>query len=99
MSNFFRAARKGLGLLCLCASIALGIVAVKAANAPGKPGPAAASSGAEPLTLNKGDHVAILGNALPDRMQFDGYFETLVHAKFPQNELVFRNLCAAGDEV
>jgi glucose/arabinose dehydrogenase/azurin len=52
-----------------------------------------------PLTLAKGEHVAILGNALPDRMQHDGYLETLIHARFPDGDLVFRNLSASGDEV
>ncbi len=51
------------------------------------------------LELKPGDHVVLVGNALPDRMQHDGYFETLVVAKFPQHQLVFRNLAASGDEV
>src|SRR5262245_12344698 len=49
--------------------------------------------------LRSGDHIAILGNALADRMQHSGYFETLIHQKFPGHELVFRNLAVAGDEV
>ena len=32
-------------------------------------------------------------------MQLHGSLETLIHAKFPQQELVFRNLAASGDEV
>jgi hypothetical protein len=32
-------------------------------------------------------------------MQHTGYFETLVHDRFPDHRLVFRNLAAAGDEV
>ncbi|HEU0008327.1 MAG TPA: PVC-type heme-binding CxxCH protein [Verrucomicrobiae bacterium] len=51
------------------------------------------------LALKPGDHVAIVGNALPDRMQHSGYFETLIHQKFPGHDLVFRNLCASGDEI
>src|SRR6185503_17214514 len=51
------------------------------------------------LKLNKGDHIAIVGNALADRMQHSGYFETLIHAKYPQHELVFRNLAVSGDEI
>src|SRR5262245_58098691 len=51
------------------------------------------------LQLNPGDHIAIIGNALPDRMQHDGYFETLLHARFPNHQLTVRNLAAAGDEV
>ncbi len=58
-----------------------------------------ASAEAQPLTLNKGDHICLIGNALPDRMQHHGWLETLICAKFPSYDLVFRNLAAAGDEV
>src|SRR4051812_25523190 len=58
-----------------------------------------ASATAETLTLNKGDHVCLIGNALPDRMQHHGWLETLIYAKFPNHDLVFRNLAASGDEV
>lgn len=54
---------------------------------------------AAPFTLNKGDRVAIVGNTLPDRMQHDGWLETLIYAKFPQADLVFRNIAASADEV
>ncbi len=51
------------------------------------------------LKLKQGDHIAIIGNTLADRMQHDGWLETLVYAKFPKEQLVFRNLSKAGDEV
>jgi len=51
------------------------------------------------LEPQSGDRIALIGNALPDRMQHDGYFETLVYAKYPDLNLVLRNLAAAGDEV
>lgn len=51
------------------------------------------------LELRPGDHIAIVGNALADRFQHDGYFESFVLAKFPKHDLVFRNLAVAGDEV
>src|SRR5262245_28110336 len=54
---------------------------------------------AQKLELRKDDHVAIIGNALPDRMQHDGWLETLIYAQFPQHDLVFRNLAVSGDEV
>ena len=54
---------------------------------------------AAPLELKPGDHIAIVGNALADRMQHHGWLETLIAAKFPKHDLVFRNLAAAGDEV
>src|SRR5256886_10092588 len=51
------------------------------------------------LTLNKGDHICYLGNALADQMQHDAWLETLLYARFPRLDLVFRNLAASGDEV
>jgi hypothetical protein len=62
-------------------------------------GPAIAAPAVEPLALRAGDHVAIVGNALADRMQHSGYFETLLHARYPAHELVVRNLAVAGDEL
>ncbi len=53
----------------------------------------------EKLALKKGEHIAIVGNQLADRMQHSAWLETLIHAKFPAQQLVFRNLSAAGDEV
>ena len=54
---------------------------------------------AAPLELKPGDHVALLGNSLADRMQHHGGLETLMVARYPQHDLVFRNLAVAGDEV
>src|SRR5438094_1672793 len=56
-------------------------------------------AGAQTLTLNKGDHICLIGSALADRMQHHGWLETLIHARFPQHDLVFRNLAVSGDEV
>ena len=58
-----------------------------------------AGADAQTLTLKKGDHVALIGNALGDRMQHHGWLETLIQARFPEHELVFRNLAVSGDEV
>jgi glucose/arabinose dehydrogenase len=58
-----------------------------------------AASAADQLELKKGDHVAILGNSFGDRMQHHGWLETLLVAKYPQHDLVFRNLAVAADEV
>src|SRR5687767_3432599 len=54
---------------------------------------------AQKLDLGKEDHISIIGNALPDRMQHHGWLETLIYAQFPQHDLVFRNLAVSGDEV
>jgi glucose/arabinose dehydrogenase len=59
----------------------------------------AGARAAEKLELRKDYHVCVIGNTLPDRMQHDGWLETLIHARFPQHDLVFRNLAVAGDEV
>src|SRR5438552_2389177 len=51
------------------------------------------------LTIKDGDHIAILGNALADRMQHGGWLETLLQAQFPERHLSVRNLGFAGDEL
>src|SRR5690349_4223228 len=51
------------------------------------------------LELKDGDHIAIVGSAIADRFQHNGYFETLLTEKFPKANLIFRNLAVAGDEV
>src|SRR5881392_3172805 len=51
------------------------------------------------LELRPGDHVCIIGNTLADRMQHFGWLETLLHARHPRHELVFRNLGYSGDEL
>ena len=51
------------------------------------------------LTIQPGDHISILGNALADRMQHDGWLETYVYSRFPRHNLVFRNLGFGGDEL
>ncbi|MBI5774471.1 MAG: HEAT repeat domain-containing protein [Verrucomicrobia bacterium] len=52
-----------------------------------------------PLQLNPGDHVALIGNSVADRMQHHGWLETLTTARFARHDLVFRNLGFSGDEV
>jgi putative heme-binding domain-containing protein len=49
------------------------------------------------LQLKPGDHISIIGNALADRMQHDGWLETYLHTRFPQLDLTFRNLAFPGD--
>src|SRR5262245_12950441 len=53
----------------------------------------------ERLELKTGDHIALVGGALPDRMQHFSHLEALLHAQYPNHQLVVRNLAAAGDEV
>src|SRR6478736_3912636 len=54
---------------------------------------------ANPFTLNQGDHICIIGNQLAERMQYDGWLDTMVYARFPRLDLVFRNLGFSGDEI
>jgi putative heme-binding domain-containing protein len=61
--------------------------------------PLPVSSAAPPLELKKGDHICIIGNTLAERMQHDGWLETMLHARFPEHELVIRNLGFSGDEI
>ena len=49
------------------------------------------------VVLKKGDHIAIIGNTLADRMQHFGYVESLFHERFPEHSLVIRNLGFSGD--
>ena len=54
---------------------------------------------AEPFALRVGDHICIIGNTLAERMQYDGWLETLLYARFPKHDLVIRNLGFSGDEI
>src|SRR5262249_50551078 len=54
---------------------------------------------ADPLPLHKGDHICLIGNGLADRMQHHGWLETLIQARFPEHNLVFRDLGFTGDEL
>jgi glucose/arabinose dehydrogenase/lysophospholipase L1-like esterase len=54
---------------------------------------------AQDLNLNPGDHICLIGNALADRMQHDGWLEALLQARFTDKQLVIRNLGFAGDEL
>jgi len=58
---------------------------------------AAAACSAE-LTLEKGDHVCLVGNALGERLQHQNTWETLLYVRFPDLDLTVRNLCFPGDE-
>jgi putative heme-binding domain-containing protein len=51
------------------------------------------------LPLRKGQRIAAVGNSLAERMNLFGHFETLLHTRFPDKELVFRNFGWPADEV
>ncbi len=50
-----------------------------------------------PFAFQKGDVVAILGNGLPDRMQHDGWMETLLQSGLPDLQVRFRTMSISGD--
>jgi putative heme-binding domain-containing protein len=85
----FRASRYRYSLLALVIP-ALGIPSLAAADDE-RPAPK--------LTLRASDHVAFVGNTLPDRMQHAGWLETYLQSRFPRHQLVFRNLGFSGDEL
>lgn len=51
------------------------------------------------LPLEKKDVVCIIGNGLADRMQHDGWVESLIQKTHPDHQLRFRNLAYSGDTV
>lgn len=59
-------------------------------SAPGD-APAAA------LQLRPNDRIVILGNAAADALFQDGYLETLLHVRYPNHQLLVRNLAFPGD--
>lgn len=48
------------------------------------------------LKLKKGAHIVLLGGNLGARMQYYDHLETEMHLRFPDSQLVFRNMCDAG---
>ncbi|MGC1272741.1 MAG: PVC-type heme-binding CxxCH protein [Planctomycetaceae bacterium] len=71
-------------------SLAFGVVAVVAAST---------FAADEPLKLNPGDKIVILGNTLAERETYFGHIETRLHARFPKHKLVVRNLGWSADEI
>ncbi len=51
------------------------------------------------LPLQADDVVCLIGNGLADRMQHDGWMETLIQSGMAGKNLKFRNLAVAGDTV
>jgi putative heme-binding domain-containing protein len=64
--------------------------------------PVQSAGDAEPavkLEIKPGNHICIIGNTLADRMQHDGWLETMLHSRFPRHRLVVRNLGFSADEL
>jgi len=51
------------------------------------------------LEPRQSERIALVGGSLAERMNLFGYFETLLHLRFPDKELVFRNFGWPADEV
>ncbi|HWL09950.1 MAG TPA: PVC-type heme-binding CxxCH protein [Planctomicrobium sp.] len=56
-------------------------------------------SAGEPLSLEQGDKIVIVGNTTAERLQYFNNFETRLHARFPEKQLVLRNLGFSGDTI
>ena len=50
-----------------------------------------------PFAFQKGDTIALIGNGLADRMQHDGWVETLLQRETSGLNLSFRNMSISGD--
>ena len=88
MSRLIRLLRACTPLVCLVSLAVLGN-AGWGANPADKPA----------LELKHGDKIVIIGNTLAERMQYFGNFETLLYSRFPQLDLVVRNLGWSADEI
>lgn len=59
----------------------------------------AVATAADPLRIEPGDKIVIIGNTLAERMAMFGHWEPLLHGRFPQHQLTVRNLGWSADEV
>ena len=53
---------------------------------------------ADAIELKKGDHLCLVGDGLGESLQHHPDWEALLQLRFPQHELVVRNLCFPADE-
>ena len=51
------------------------------------------------LELKQGDHVVWIGNTLAERMQYFGDIESRLHARYPNHNLVVRNIAWSADTI
>ena len=71
------------------------VLAAALAAALSVPSTFAADAAYEP---QRGDHIALVGNALAEGLQHENEWEALLHQRFADEELVVRNLAFPGDE-
>ena len=49
------------------------------------------------LPIKQGTHIAMIGGNLGSRMMNYGHFETEMYLRYPENNLLIRNMCDGGD--
>ncbi|HEY3857189.1 MAG TPA: HEAT repeat domain-containing protein [Verrucomicrobiae bacterium] len=49
--------------------------------------------------LKPNDHIALIGSSIADRFQHSGWLETYFYSRYPDYDLVVRDLAMPGDEV
>ncbi|HBE72345.1 MAG TPA: cytochrome C [Planctomycetaceae bacterium] len=59
----------------------------------------AAPQNAASLDLRQNERIAFVGSSLAERMNLYGYFETILHTRFPEKKLLIRNFGWPADEV
>lgn len=52
-----------------------------------------------PINLKKGSRIALIGNGLLERSQDHGWLEAMLQQRYPDHEIIVRNLAWSGDEV
>lgn len=99
MTTHHRAAILALPLLLLLA--VHGQNAAAPASSETRPSAAVAPADYPLLTLPlkpvSGETIALIGNTLGERTLYYGHFETVLHQRFPGQQLTVRNLCHPGD--
>src|SRR5687767_1674826 len=81
------------------AAVVTFIAARPSATPSARGGLAQATGRPASFTLSAGEHICIVGNMLAERLNYEGWLDTLLHARFPRHDLVIRNLGFSGDEV
>jgi putative heme-binding domain-containing protein len=51
------------------------------------------------VEFKKGERIALVGGSVAERMNLHGHFETFLHARLPDRQLVLRNFAWPADEV
>jgi putative heme-binding domain-containing protein len=70
-----------------------------AALSAAPPEASSAAGSAAGYTPRKGERIAFVGGSVAERMNLFGHFETALHLRFPDRELVVRNFARPADEV